>query len=389
MRFTFKNTFLFWLVLGSCYTTFGQHKIIPAAEQIATYAPLIKGKNVGLVAHKASILIDKGKTIHLVDKLSSSDIALKKIYAPEHGFRGNADDGEKIKNTVDQKTGLPILSLYGKQRKPSSEMLSQIEVMLFDLQDVGARFYTYLSTLHYVMEACAENNIPLIVLDRPNPNAHYVDGPVLDMAHKTFVGMHPVPIVYGMTIGEYAQMINGEGWLENGLKVDLTVIPIKNYTHKTPYRLPVRPSPNLPNAQSVALYPSLCLLEPTIISIGRGTNTQFQIYGHPDFKELDFSFTPQPNFNYKNPKLKGQLCYGIDLQTIVPPKKIELKWLLDAYDRSPNKSSFFLKGFTRIAGNTLLQKQIEAGLGETEIRASWEDGLKKFNKIRAKYLIYH
>ena len=387
MQFNFKSTFLFWLVLSILTTAFSQ-EVQPGATQTIHYLDLIKEKKVGLVAHKASVLISPEKTIHLVDHLLSKNVPLKKIFAPEHGFRGDADDGEKVSNDLDTKTGLPILSLYGKQRKPKPDMLSGIDVMLFDLQDVGARFYTYLSTLHYVMEACAENNIPLIVLDRPNPNIHYVDGPILAMEHTTFVGMHPVPIVYGMTIGEYAQMINGEGWLKESQKVDLTVIPIKNYTRDTEYELPLRTSPNLPNAQAVALYPSLCLLEPTKISVGRGTETQFQIYGHPSFNDLDFSFSPQPNFGSKNPKLKGELCFGVDLQNVERPKQIELKWLLDAYKRSPNKADFFLKSFTRIAGNTLLQKQIEMGKNEKEIRRSWKKGLDQFKAIRAKYLLY-
>ena len=388
MQFIFKNTFLFWLVVSSVSTAFGHTSIRTATEQMEVYSPLIKEKKVGLVAHQASLVNTSDSILHLVDYLLSSKVALKKIYAPEHGFRGIADDGEKVNNQTDPKSGLPILSLYGKKRKPTAEMLSGIEVMLFDLQDVGARFYTYLSTLHYVMEACAENDIPLVVLDRPNPNGHYVDGPVLDLAYKTFVGMHAVPIVYGMTIGEYAQMINGEKWLNNGIQADLTVIPLKNYTHDTAYELPVRPSPNLPNAQAVALYPSLCLLEPTVVSIGRGTNSQFQIYGHPDFKGLAFSFTPQPNFGSKYPKRKGELCFGIDLQTVKRPNQIELKWLLDAYDRMPNKGIFFLKSFTRIAGSPRLQNQIEKGWNEAQIRSSWKNELDTFKKIREKYLIY-
>ena len=388
MQFNFKNTFLFWLVLLTWTSGFGQKRPIPGAAQKEAYFSLVKGKKVGLVAHKASRIQTPDSSHHLVDLLVSGKIALKKIYAPEHGFRGEADDGEKVANDMDPKTGLPILSLYGKQRKPSPEMLSGIDVMLFDLQDVGARFYTYLSTLHYVMEACAENDIPLIILDRPNPNAHYVDGPILDLKYKTFVGMHPVPIVYGMTIGEYAQMINGEGWLAEGQEVALTIIPVLNYTHDTPYKLPVRPSPNLPNAQAVALYPSLCLLEPTAVSIGRGTSHQFQVYGHPRFKNLDYSFIPQPNFGSKNPKLKGVLCFGVPLQTVKPPKRIELKWLLDAYSRMPKAIPFFLKSFTRIAGSPTLQKQLEMGWSEAEIRSSWKKDLDAFKKTRAMYLLY-
>ncbi|MAW15959.1 MAG: hypothetical protein CMC25_06110, partial [Flavobacteriaceae bacterium] len=257
-----------------------------------------------------------------------------------------------------------------------------------DLQDVGVRFFTYLSTLHYVMEACAEQNIPVIVLDRPNPNSHYIDGPVLNHENSSFVGMHPVPIVYGMTIGEYAKMINGEGWLSNGISCDLKVIPIQNYTHKTPYELIIRPSPNLPNAQAIALYPSLCLLEQTVISIGRGTNKQFQIYGHPSFPKNQFSFTPKPNFGAKSPKQNGILCYGIDLTKIKKPDRVELKWLIDAYTNFTEKSGFFLKGFNRISGINDLKIQIEQEIPESEIRKTWNQDLEKFKKIRAKYLIY-
>jgi uncharacterized protein YbbC (DUF1343 family) len=260
--------------------------------------------------------------------------------------------------------------------------------MVFDLQDVGVRFFTYLSTLHYVMEACAEQGIPLIVLDRPNPNAHYIDGPVLNLKYQSFVGMHPVPVVYGMTIGEYAKMINGEGWLKGSIRCKLDVIPIQNYTHNTPYALPTRPSPNLPNAQAVALYPSLCLLEPTLVSVGRGTNQQFQIYGHPSYNNYKFNFTPQPNFGSKNPKHMGEICYGKDLTQIEKPKRIELQWLLDAYSNFPDKDTFFLKGFERISGVSSLKNQLIKGIPEPEIRKSWLEELNKFKRLRTKYLIY-
>ena len=260
--------------------------------------------------------------------------------------------------------------------------------MIFDLQDVGVRFYTYLSTLHYVMEACAESNIPLIVLDRPNPNIQYVDGPILESTYKSFVGMHPVPIVYGMTIGEYAQMINGEGWLKNKIKVELKIIPIKNYTRDTFYELPIRPSPNLPNSKAIELYPSLCLMEPTVYSIGRGTELQFQIYGHPEYKNKGFYFKPRPNFGSKYPKHQNVLCYGKDLSNVSSPKKIELKWIIDAYQNFPHPDSFFLNGFNRIAGNSKLKQQLIKGTSEIEIRRSWEKDLNKFKKVREKYLIY-
>ncbi|MGA0317544.1 MAG: exo-beta-N-acetylmuramidase NamZ family protein [Flavobacteriaceae bacterium] len=383
----FKNTFLFWLLLVA---TIGmvRAQVIPGAENTASYLNKLRGKKIGLVAHQASIIKTPAGTKHLVDVFLENGITLQGVYAPEHGFRGTADAGEKIKDGKDAETGLSIYSLYGENRKPKPEQLQGIELMVFDLQDVGVRFFTYLSTLHYIMEACAEQGIPLLVLDRPNPNTHYIDGPVLEAAHKSFVGMHPVPIVYGMTIGEYAQMINGEKWLAKGLQCQLEVIPIKNYTHQTPYELQIRPSPNLPNAQAIALYPSLCLLEPTVISIGRGTDTQFQIYGHPDFKGYDYRFTPAPNFGSKNPKFNGELCFGKNLTEVPKPTQIELKWLIDAYSNFPDKTAFFLKGFERISGVYSLKTQLQAGKNETEIRQTWAKDLTEFHRIRTQYLIY-
>ena len=385
MAVKLKSTLLFYLFLAIGLQSCAQAPIVSGAENFEKYLHNIANEKVGIVAHQASLVF--GKT-HLIDTLLSLGAAVQKVFAPEHGFRGRADAGETIYDQKDKKTGLQILSLHGKTKKPSEESLENISVMIFDLQDVGVRFYTYLSTLNYVMEACAENDIPLIVLDRPNPNAHYVDGPVLSEENKSFLGMHPVPIVYGMTIGEYAKMINGEGWLNNKLKCDLTIIKLKNYSHKTSYELPVRPSPNLPNKLAIALYPSLCLLEPTKISIGRGTEMQFQIYGHPDLNKDSFSFKPLPNFGSKNPKLKGKICYGKDLSKIEFPKKIHLEWLIDAYNESPNKSDFFLKGFYRIAGTKNLESQIKAGVSEKVIRESWEEDLNHFRSIREKYLIY-
>ena len=383
----FKNTFLFWLVLSMSSLT-SAAQVQPATANTAVYLPKLQGKKIGVVAHQASVFKESGKHKHLVDLLLENKINLVGVFAPEHGFRGTADAGEKVADGKDPKTQLPIFSLYGKNRKPAATQLKGIDLMLFDLQDVGVRFFTYLSTLHYVMEACAEQGIPLIVLDRPNPNTHYIDGPVLNLKHQSFVGMHPVPIVYGMTIGEYAKMINGEGWLKGGILCELDVIPIQNYTHKTAYKLPIRPSPNLPNAQAVALYPSLCLLEPTVVSVGRGTNQQFQIYGHPYYTKYQFIFTPQPNFGSKNPKHKGELCYGIDLTQIEKPKKIELQWLLSAYSNFPEKDTFFLKGFERISGVSSLKNQLIKGIPEAEIRKSWLEELNKFKRLRTKYLIY-
>ena len=385
MAVKLKSTLLFYLFLAIGLQSCAQAPIVSGAENFEKYLHNIANKKVGIVAHQASLVF--GKT-HLIDTLLSLGAAVQKVFAPEHGFRGRADAGETIYDQKDKKTGLQILSLHGKTKKPSEESLENISVMIFDLQDVGVRFYTYLSTLHYVMEACAENNIPMIVLDRPNPNGHYVDGPVLTKDNKSFIGMHPVPIVYGMTIGEYAKMINGEGWLSNKIKCDLTIIKIKNYTHETSYELPVRPSPNLPNKQAIALYPSLCLLEPTKISVGRGTEMQFQIYGHPDLNNDGFSFKPLPNFGAKNPKLKDKTCYGKDLRGIAFPNKIHLEWLIDAYNESTNKSDFFLKGFHRIAGTKNLESQIKSRVSEKVIRKSWEEDLNHFKSIREKYLIY-
>ena len=385
MKESFKNTFLFFLFFNLGFTCLGQQKIICAAEQIPKYIHLLKDQNIGIVANKASIV---SSNRHLIDTLLSLGINVKKVFVPEHGFRGDADAGEKIVSQKDPKTGLPILSLYGSQRKPSNKNLEDISSMVFDLQDVGVRFYTYISTLHYVMEACAEKNIPLIVLDRPNPNAHFIDGPVLEKDCESFVGMHPVPIVYGMTIGEYAQMINGEGWLANHIKCKLRVIKLKNYTHKAHYVLPLRPSPNLPNAQAIALYPSLCLLEPTAISVGRGTEMQFQIFGHPSLPKSKFSFKPKPNFGAKYPKLENQLCNGVDLRSYDMTNKIELKWILNLYKNFPEPKSFFRAGFFKIAGTKKLKIQIEEGLSEKEIRRTWEEGLINFKRIRLKYLLY-
>ena len=383
----FKNTFLFWLLIVATIDMV-RGQVIPGAENTTSYINKLRGKKIGLVAHQVSIVKTPAGTKHLVDVLLEKGIRLQGVFAPEHGFRGTADAGEKIKDGKDAETGLSIYSLYGENRKPKPEQLQGIELMVFDLQDVGVRFFTYLSTLHYIMEACAEQEIPLLVLDRPNPNTHYIDGPVLEAAHKSFVGMHPVPIVYGMTVGEYAQMINGEKWLAKGLQCQLEVIPIKNYTHQTPYELQIRPSPNLPNGQAIALYPSLCLLEPTVISIGRGTDKQFQIYGHPEFKGYNYRFTPAPNFGSKNPKFNGELCFGKNLTEVPKPTQIELKWLIDAYSNFPDKAAFFLKGFERISGVSSIKTQLQSGKNETEIRQTWAKDLAEFHRIRTQYLIY-
>ena len=384
-----KSTFLFWLLALSCSSSISQKRILPGAYLQDQYIPLLIKKKVGVVAHQASLIPKRNTSQHLVDFLLENNIDIHSIFAPEHGFGGTADAGENVKDQVDPKTGIQIISLHGINKKPKAEQLNGIEIIIFDLQDVGVRFFTYLSTLHYVMEACAENNIPVIILDRPNPNLHYVDGPVMEEAYTSFLGMHPVPIVYGMTIGEYAQMINGEGWLKEGVRCKLSIIPVKNYNRKSTYELSVRPSPNLPNPQSIALYPSLCLLEPTVISAGRGTDFQFQTYGHPKLPKSNFTFTPLPNFGAKNPKLKDHLCYGKNLTKVLRPNQLELKWLIDAYKNLPKSNMFFLKGFNKIAGNSSLKEQLISGVSEIEIRKSWKPKLELFKRIREKYLIYN
>lgn len=401
----FKNTVLFSLVvLAACGNVAKSQKpiedtkqpgqtIITPINEIKTgadnhtkYLPLLKGKNVGIVTNQTGILTGSKQSI--VDFLLEQKIAVTKIYAPEHGFRGTADAGELIKDGKDTKTGLPILSLYGNNKKPSPEQLKGIDVMVFDLQDVGARFYTYISSLHYIMETCAENNIPLIILDRPNPNGAIIDGPTLEKEHTSFVGMHPIPVLHGMTIGEYGKMINGEKWLKDGVQCDLTVIACTNYKRDLHYSLPVKPSPNLPNDQAINLYASLCFFEGTNVSLGRGTDKQFQIYGSPDLPDTGFSFTPMPNEGAKEPPLKGKLCYGEDLSKIEKVKRLELKWLMKAYNQTADKSKFFIPFFTKLAGTKKLQEQIVAGKSEEEIRKSWEPGLAAFKQMHKKYLIY-
>jgi len=386
IKIIFKITFLS-LIIGLFFSKVFAQEIIVGANRTEQYFPLLKEKKIGVLAHPASVIFNSNGHTHLIDSLNHF-FNIVKIFAPEHGFRGDKANGEIVKDSIDAETGIPILSLYGKNKRPSKKSLENIDVMIFDLQDVGVRFYTYLSTLHYIMESCAKENIPLILLDRPNPNAHYIDGPVLDTLYKSFVGLHPVPIVYGMTIGEYAQMINGENWLKGDKKCSLSVIKMKNYTHKTPYDLAIRPSPNLPNAQAIALYPSLCFFEQTPISIGRGTAMPFQIYGHPVFPIGTFKFKPYPNFGSKYPKLEGKICYGEDLRKINSPQEITLKWLLKAYNQYPQKEAFFKKNFYLLAGNKDLEKQIKAGWGAKKIKKKWQKDLKKFKEIRKKYLLY-
>jgi uncharacterized protein YbbC (DUF1343 family) len=365
--------------------------IITGADQTSLYLPYLKGKNVGMVVNQTSIIGNNTS----IDSLVLLGVQIKKIFGPEHGFRGDAADGATIGDTFDKKTGIPAISLYGHHHKPTPEDLKGIDIMLFDIQDVGVRFYTYVATLQSVMEACAENNMELMILDRPNPHGGYVDGNILDTAYHSNIGMHAVPIVHGMTIAEYAQMINGEGWLKNKEKCRLKIIKVANYTHSMPYKLPVHPSPNLSTQQSVLLYPSICFFEGTPVSLGRGTVFPFQVIGCPQFKgTYSFSFTPVPIPGVSdNPPLKNQTCYGIDLQKydMNNPSikgKINLAWLLDAYKLYPDKAHFFNAHFTNLAGGDVLRKQIVAGKTEKEIRASWQPGLNKYKKMRLKYLLY-
>ncbi|MCF8224369.1 MAG: DUF1343 domain-containing protein [Bacteroidales bacterium] len=374
-------------MINSCN---GQMKSIQTgADQTGRYLHLLSG-NIAIVSNQTTEV----DGTHLVDTLLSlqnNQFKIQKIFAPEHGFRGTIDDGVEVKDEVDVRTGLQVESLYGKNKKPSREDLEEIDLVIFDIQDVGARFYTFISTMHYVMEACAESEVKLMVLDRPNPNGNYFDGPILDTGFRSFVGMHPIPVVHGMTIGELALMINGEGWLKNRVQCSLTVIPCLNYSHQSEYALPVRPSPNLPYDQTIKLYPSTCFFEGTIISEGRGTAHPFQVYGHPDLPG-EYSFVPESIEGMEmNPKLTGRRCYGRDLRDFNPEggwNKIELRWIIEAYTNFPDKDVFFTDFFDLLAGTDQLRKQILNGWSEQEIRASWKDGLKDYSAIREKYLLY-
>jgi uncharacterized protein YbbC (DUF1343 family) len=362
---------------------------LPGAYQVDLYRNMLKGKSVAVVANQTSTI---GHT-HLVDSLLSLKVSIKVIFSPEHGFRNLADAGELIDSGKDPDTGIQLISLYGRHLKPLPEDLKGIDVVIFDIQDVGARFYTYISTLHYMLEACAENKIKCLILDRPNPNGFYFDGNVLDTTYRSFVGMDPVPVVHGMTVGEYAQMLNGEGWLKGGVKCDLTVIRCKNYNHKTLYTLPVKPSPNLPNQNSVYLYPSICFFEGTNLSLGRGTAFPFQVFGSPDLPDRGFSFTPESVAGARNPPLLGVKCYGTDLrdalkQKLVPKPEINLDWIISAYNDFPDKKRFFTPYFDVLAGGPQLREQIEKGMTSGQIRESWKEELLKFGKIRVKYLLY-
>lgn len=367
-------------------TSTESHAVQTGADQLNVLVPALTGKRVGLVANQTSLV----RHTHLLDTLLHLGVQVVKVFGPEHGFRGTADPGETVKNAVDSATGLPVVSLYGSHYKPTAEDLADVDVIIFDIQDVGARFFTYVSTMAEVMEACSENHKKLYVLDRPNPNGYYVDGPVMEGAYKSMVGLFPIPIVHGMTVGELARMFNGEGWLKDGEQCDLEVIPVKNWKHSDPYSLPVKASPNLPNDHSVNLYPSTCLFEGTALSVGRGTLHPFEFLGHPDLKQLTFQFTPQSiDGMSKNPPFEGQVCYGLDLRDAPRQIELNLSYLIQLYHDFPDKDHFFTSYFEKLAGTDQLRKQIEAGETEEQIRASWKDGLVRFKAIRAKYLLYN
>ena len=363
-------------------------QVLVGAEQSSVYLPLLQGKKVGLVGNQTSILPQSANK-HVVDFLLEKGVQVKKVFVPEHGFRGTADAGEKVDNSIDQKTGLPIISLYGSNKKPSADQIKDLDVVIFDLQDVGTRFFTYISTMHYVMEACAEQGKKVIIFDRPNPNGGYIDGPMLKPGFESFVGMHNIPIVHGLTVGELAQMINGEKWLKGGLTVDLEVIPVANWTHAQAYNLPIKPSPNLPNDLSIKLYPSTCLFEGTVASLGRGTYFPFQVYGYPDPKFGDFTFTPVSiDGMSKTPPHQDKLCYGRDLRGESMNHQFTLSYLLEAYEKSGMKEKFFNNYFNTLVGTDELKKQILAGKSEAEIRDSWKVGMDAYKVKREKYLIY-
>ena len=373
------------ICIGLLLLTFSVNaqKLVLGAERTNIYLPLLKNKKIAIVGNQTSMIANT----HLVDSLLSLKVNVVKVFSPEHGFRGKADAGAIIEDETDDKTGLPVISLYGKNKKPTTEQLKGIEFLLFDIQDVGARFYTYISTLHYVMEAAAENNIKVIVLDRPNPNGHYIDGPIREKGFESFVGMHPIPIVHAMTIGEYAQMINGEKWIAR--QCDLTVIEMENYTHDMSYDLPIKPSPNLPNSRSINLYPSLCLFEGTNVSLGRGTEYPFQHFGAPYLKS-NYSFTPKSGEGSKSPPHENKKCYGTDLRFQDNYlEEINLNWLIESYNNCPEKEKFFNSFFDKLAGTDKLRLQIIEAKTVKEIKESWQEGLNSFKQKRREYLIYN
>lgn len=394
LKVKIKDLLLVVLIyFGFCQMNFaqniGKNCFKTGADRPELYLSRLQNKSIGIVTNQTGLLQDG---TFLVDFLVKNNIKIKTIFAPEHGFRGDADAGEHVKNGVDTKTGISIISLYGNNKKPKPEQLKGIDLVLFDIQDVGVRFYTYISTLTYVMEAGAENNVEVLVLDRPNPHDGYIDGPVLKNQWKSFVGMHNIPVVYGLTMGEYGKMVNGEKWLKNGIQAKYTFIPMQNYHKKQRYKISAAPSPNLPNDISINLYPSLCFFEGTQVSVGRGTDLPFQIYGSPWTKNLPFPFTPKPNYGAKDPFLNGKLCYGENLsQKNLDLRELDITWLVDAYKNYKNPSQdFFLKNlfFDKLAGTDELRKQLIAGKSEKEIKSSWQKNLEDFQKIRRKYVVY-
>ena len=365
-----------------------QDRIETGAEQTGRYLPLLEGRRVGIMTNHTGTV---GRT-HLVDTLRSLGVDIRVVFAPEHGFRGQADAGESVASYRDRKTGINVVSVYGSTKRPPDSIMQRLDVLLFDIQDVGLRYYTYLSSMHYLMEACAANGKQLIVLDRPNPNGFYVDGPVLEAKHRSFVGMHPIPVVHGMTLGELARMIDGEGWLRDGLRCKLTVIPCRGYTHRSRYRLPTAPSPNLPNMRAVYLYPSLCFFEGTPVSLGRGTDFPFQAYGHPELQG-DFSFTPRSNAGAKNPPLKDKLCHGVDLRTSpsderIWEREVDLGYVIDCYRQLNLGEKFFTPMFDRLTGTDYVRQMILQGAGADRIKASWADDVERFKQTRKPYLLY-
>lgn len=382
-------SFLYGMNVFSQPQWVNEHNLYTGAQQTEAYSDLLHGKKVAVVANQSSLI----GMVHLVDSLLHLKVDIVKIFTPEHGLSGKADAGASVSSSVYGDTGIPVISLYGKKKQPSPADMAGIDLAVFDLQDVGVRFYTYISTLTYIMQACAEAGIPLIVLDRPNPNAFYVDGPVLEPAFRSFVGLHPVPVVYGLTIGEYSMMVNGENWLENGKMCKLTVIPLKEYTHRMIVELAQNPSPNLKSWKAVYLYPSVCLFEGTVMSVGRGTEFPFEVYGHPELKELGYHFIPEKMAGANDPKFLGQKCYGERLSAFASnyatnSGRLHLDWLIRAYQLFGQKTLFFNTYFNLLAGNTRLRQQIEAGMSEAAIRKSWESDLQAYKKIRAKYLLY-
>ncbi len=383
------------LLVIICMANYGcaaeNQSVIPGAWQTEAYFPLLAGKRVAVAGNHTTTIHDT----HLVDSLLSAGINVVKVFSPEHGFRGQAAAGEHVASGVDPETGLPIISLYGANRRPTAEQLQDVDIIVFDIQDVGVRFYTYISTMTYIMEEAAKHGLPMLILDRPNPTGHYIDGPILEPEFSSFVGLHPIPIVHGMTIGEYAMMVNGEGWLQDGVECNLQIVRVKNYTHATPYDLPIPPSPNLPNMHAIYLYPSLCLFEGTDISLGRGTVKPFQVYGHPNFQKEHFpyAFTPKSVSAAPNPPHLNVLCHGIDLsgkdiRQLMIKDRINLEFIINAYNHFPDKENFFNPFFERLAGTAALRQQIINGFTADQIRASWQEGLDAFAKTRAKYLLY-